>query len=151
ETTTVFFYNNRKHKNPIVFKKLGELKPYSIVGVLGYFYEETFKKELLDVNYVPTEKKALELIHYKRYDLLPLSNFVGWNLIKTIYPSESHTFSTCKTPLSQDTLHLMVSKQYPDSQNLIDIFNAALIRIKRKGIYQKIISARNPEFPVEMK
>ena len=45
--TTVFFYNRKKHKNPIEFKKLDELKPYSIVGVLGYFYTENIQKGAL--------------------------------------------------------------------------------------------------------
>jgi polar amino acid transport system substrate-binding protein len=149
ETTTVFFYNNKKHVEPIEFDKLNELKPYSIVGVLGYFYTDTFKRERLNVKYVPTETKALELIFQQRYDLLPLSDFVGWSLIKRIYPSGFHTFSTCKKALSKDTLHLMVSRRYPNSRALIDRFNAALARIKRKGIYQKIISVHKPEMSVE--
>ena len=151
ETTTVFFYNTKKHKNPIEFGTLADLKPYAIVGVLGYFYEERFKQELVNVNYVPTEKKALELVFHNRYDLLPLSDYVGWDLIKRNYPQRTKTFATCKTPLSQDTLHLMISKQYPDSRKLMNRFNAALIRIKSAGIYQKIVSSNFPELHVKSK
>ncbi len=149
ESDTVFFYNVKKHKISIEYERLNELKPYSIVGVLGYFYAETLKKELLDVKYVSNEEKALELIFLKRYDLLPLNSFVGWSLIKKNYPSESHTFSTCKKPLIINTLHLMISKEYPNSKNILDMFNAGLAQIKNKGIYQQIVSEYKPIMSVE--
>lgn len=151
ETTTVFFYNRKKHNNPIEYDNIVELKQYTIVGVLGYYYADVFKKANLDVMYVTTEKKALELIYHERYDIFPLSNYVGWNLIKNLYPKDYHSFTTCKTPLDTTTLHLMVSKKYPNYKSLIKKFNAALIRVKKKGIYQEILSRHAHDMSVEMK
>jgi len=101
--------------------------------------------------YVTTEQKALELIYHQRYDIFPLSNYVGWNLIKKLYPKDYHSFTTCKTPLDTTTLHLMVSKKYPNNESLIRKFNAALKRVKNKGIYQEILSRHAPGMSVEMK
>lgn len=151
ETTTVFFYNRKKHENPIDYDRIDEQKKYTIVGVLGYYYAEAFKKANLDVMYVTTEQKALELIYHQRYDIFPLSNYVGWNLIKKLYPKDYRSFTTCKKPLDTTTLHLMVSKKYPNYKSLIKKFNTALIRVKEKGIYQEILSRHAPDTSVEMK
>ncbi len=148
DTTTVFFYNKKKHAAPIQFKVLNELQPYTIVGVLGYFYTEKFKKAQLNVKYVATEKKALELIFFQRYDLLPLSSIVGWNMIKQNYGADYSSFTTCSTPLSTDSLHLMVSRQYQGSLEIVQKFNAALARIRKNGTYQKIMSAYVPELSI---
>jgi polar amino acid transport system substrate-binding protein len=144
EATTVFFFNKEKHVTPIHYDSMEDLKNYDLVGVLGYFYAETFTKKQLKVAYVRSEVKALELIVHKRYDLLPLNNFVGWNLINTRFPSAAHRFDTLKTPLSTDTLHLMVSRKYPRGRQLLNRFNAALRRIKAKGIYHRIMSTYSP-------
>jgi len=151
EATTVFFYNRKKHNNPIDYKNIAELKQYTIVGVLGYYYADVFRKANLEVMYVTTEKKAIELIYHQRYDIFPLNNYVGWNLIKNLYPKDYQSFRTCKTPLDTTTLHLMVSKKYPNYENLIRKFNAALIMIKKKGIYQKILSRHAPDMSPERK
>jgi polar amino acid transport system substrate-binding protein len=144
-STTVLFYNNQLHKTSIHFDSMEALRSYSIIGVLGYFYAEKFKEESIPVHYVPTEEKALELIFFKRYDLLPLNKYVGINLIDEKFPDKRHCFSFCKTPLSTNTLHLMVSKRFPNSKELIQKFNAALIRLKEQGKYQKIVDRRVPE------
>lgn len=144
ESMTVFFYNNSKYEDPIEYSALHELSHYSIVGVLGYFYTERFQREKLNVTLVSTETKALELIFLKKHDLLPLNNFVGWRLINENFPDDRHSFSTCQKPLSTNTLHLMVSRRYPNSRVLIERFNAALSRIREKGIYRKIVSTHLP-------
>lgn len=144
EATTVFFYNKERYPAAIHFEKIDDLKAFKLVGVIGYFYEETFTNKQLNVMYVRDEKKAVELIFHNRYDLLPLNNFVGWNLINTQFPSETHRFATLKTPLSTDTLHLMISKQYPKARLLMNKFNAALRSIKKKGIYRRIMSTYSP-------
>ena len=144
-STTVLFYNNQLHKTPIHFDSMEALRSYSIIGVLGYFYAEKFKEKKIQVYYVPTEEKALELIFFKRYDLLPLNKYVGIDLIDEKFPEKRHFFSLCETPLSTDTLHLMVSKRFPNSKELTQKFNAALIRLKEQGKYQKIVDRRVPE------
>jgi polar amino acid transport system substrate-binding protein len=143
-STTVLFYNSNLHKKPIVYDKLEELRPYSIIGVRGYFYSERFEKKGLRVDYVSDEGKALGLILIERYDLLPLNNYVGFNLIKEKFPQQRNHFSVCDKPLSDDTLHLMVSRRHPDARALLAAFNDALARLKQQGAYQKIVSRHFP-------
>ena len=141
---TVFFYSNRLHNTSVCSDTSADLKRYRIVGVLGYFYKEKFEEEMLKVAYVAKEEKALQLILYERYDLLPLNNYVGFSLIQEKFPDKGPYFSVCKQPLSIDTLHLMISKRYPNSKVLLEKFNSALIDLKAEGTYQKIESKHFP-------
>ena len=132
---TVFFYYdpNNGSKN-FHFSRLEDLKPYQLGGVTGFFYEESFKKAGLSVDYVSKEINAIEKLKLGRIDLMPVNELVGWNLINNHFPADAHNFKTLPKSLSVEPLHLIVSKDYPGSKVLFDRFNEALKRCREKGL-----------------
>ncbi len=115
------------------------LKPYTIGGVIGYFYEEDFKRHGLTVDYAARETAAIEKLVKGRTDLLALNELVGWRLIKQRFPERMDRFRVLEPPYSKNDLHLIVSKTYPGGKELLDRFNAALRTVKDNYIYDGIL------------
>lgn len=134
-SSTLFFHYD--HGNPsrqYHFKSMEDLKAYTLGGVRGYFYEEFFEKAGLKVDYVNKEINSLEKLKMGRIDLMPVNEQVGWNLIAIHFPEDLHKFKTLATPLSVNSLHLIISKDYPGSKKIFEQFNQALKRCVEKGL-----------------
>jgi polar amino acid transport system substrate-binding protein len=115
------------------------LKPYTIGGVIGYFYEEDFKRHGLTVDYAARETAAIEKLVKGRTDLLALNELVGWRLIQNRFPDRMARFRTLEPAYSRDDLHLIVSRTYPGGKELLERFNAALRTVKDNYIYDGIL------------
>ena len=137
ESTTKFFYYGTE--KTYEYSTLEDLLPYSIAGVKGYFYEEALKKAGLNVSYTTDELSAFRRLAAGRVDLMPMNELVGWQLIQESFPEEAEHFGTLETPYDISELKLIVSKEYPRSQEYLDQFNSALQRVKAGEAYQKIL------------
>lgn len=138
-TTGRFFYYTKKLPQGVPYETLSDLKPYEIVGGIGYWYETPFKEAKLKTHWSPTDKEMIKMLYKKRVDLASIDELVGWQVIRQLYPQEIQFFKTLRKPLNQSSLHLMISRKYPGAPALVKQFNAALKRIHQKGIYQKIL------------
>lgn len=133
---TLFFYYDTTGKRKIPsFSQLSDLRPYRLGGVTGYYYEEMFQRAGLTVEYVTKEVYAMEKLIRGRIDLMPVNEQVAQHLIHTSFPQHAGNFKTIPRPLTENTLHLIVSKQFTQSRLLLEKFNATL----RKCIAEKII------------
>ncbi len=142
-STTLFFYYN--NDEVLRYEDIEDLKQYKLGGVFGYFYEDLFNKTGLKVSYSRNELTAVKKLIVGRVDLLPINALVGWELIRKNYPPEIiNNIGTLEKPLSKDPLKLMVSKTYPDSQNLLIRFNRSLKKIKNTPAYHAILSRYGP-------
>jgi polar amino acid transport system substrate-binding protein len=137
ESTTRFFYYGQD--TPYQYNTLDDLKAYTIAGVKGYFYEDAFARAGLNVSYTTDETSALKRLAAGRVDLMPLNELVGWSLIKELFPDEVDRFGTLETPYDTNELKLIVSKTYPDAQDYLQRFNAALQQVKAGEAYQQIL------------
>ncbi len=134
--TKFFVFGEPKVKQ---YESPESLRPYRVGGVIGYFYEETFNRLGLNVDYAAKEVSALEKLMMGRTDLLPLNELVGWHLIRTRFPDRMDRFGVLETPYSVDDLYLIVSKDYPDGKALLQRFNRALSVVKDQYIYRSIL------------
>ena len=132
--TLFFHYDKEGTSKSYGVTNKEDLKAYRLGGVKGYYYEVFFEKAGLNVDYVNKELYGLEKLKLGRIDLMPMNEKVGWNLIDTHFPEERHRFKTLPIALSVNTLHLIVSKAYPESKQLLDRFNQAVERCVEKGL-----------------
>ncbi len=137
ESNTVFFYYKKK-KN-YTYDTLDNLKPLKLGGIVGYFYEEAFRKAGLQVDYAPDELSAINKLAAGRMELLPLNELVGWYHIREKFPGKLSDFGTVERAYSTDELKVIVSKQYPDSSNLLKQFNKHLKNVKTGDRYKAIL------------
>ncbi len=134
--TRFFVYKNQKIKK---YNTPEDLHQYRVGGVLGYFYESAFNRLNIDVDYVSSEGAALEKLVMGRTQLLPLNELVGWYLIGEKFPDKRNDFRVLEKPYSTDDLHLIVSRNYPGSEKLLEQFNQALRYVKDVYIYNSIL------------
>jgi polar amino acid transport system substrate-binding protein len=136
-SVTKFFVHGPPHIE--AYAGPASLKPYRIGGVIGYFYEEEFRRHGLSVDYASREISAIEMLMKGRTDLLPLNELVGWRLIRNRFPDHMDRFRVLEPPYSKDPLHLIVSKTYPGGDELLERFNRALRTVKNNYIYDGIL------------
>ena len=101
-----------------------------------------FTEAGLDVDYAHSEEQNIKRLQLGRIDLTPLPSTIGWYLIKKLFPAKvAENFYTLKKPLiSSAPLHVMTSKNYPDNENLMARFNAALAEIKNNGTFAELVN-----------
>lgn len=134
----IVFY---KHKSTLIpFKTYQDLKTYQIGVVRGYynpplFKESTFlnKKEAVD------DKENLEGLIRHYHDLILIDEQVARYLIRTRFPEYVNFLEPMTPSLEKIDQHLVISKQIPDHQEKMDLFNQGLKSIKKEGIYKKIL------------
>jgi len=137
---SVFFYCQEKMKN-IKWEKLEDLQPYNIGGVLGSFYQKEFEDAKLKVKYDYSASLALNTLFIRRYThLLPMNEFVGWDIIKNNFPDKIKNFGILKQFHSKDPLCIMILKNDDKSLMLLEKFNNSLKKINQDPIYKKILN-----------
>lgn len=136
---TYFFYY-KPHMEVITWEKLGDLQPYTVGTVTGYYHEAMFAEAKLNVDASVDEASGLKKLQAGRIDLFPMSDLVGWALIKELFPDEMENFGVLEKPMDQTELTIMVSKSDENALKLLEEFNAALQVIKDNGTYNKILA-----------
>jgi polar amino acid transport system substrate-binding protein len=139
--STLLYYKPSFNSN-IHFEKLEDLKNYRVSGAKGFFYEELFKKAGIKVDYQDSESNLFKLLDLDRVDLIPMEYLSASDTLKKKYadaPEKIKEYASLPKPLNVDYLRLMVSKKYPDSENILKQFNAGLQKIKSNGQYEAIL------------
>lgn len=138
QVKNVFF--TQKSKN-ILYDKPKQLKGKVVAIVLGYHIkrlETYFKKGYVQIRPCRTLEQCFELLDKGKVDLVATSQLIGWNTLRRMASLNSANFKTLKKQLEINTLHLVISKNHPKGQQLMDDFNATLIQLEREGIIPRI-------------
>ena len=137
-----FAYDPKGEAPQISYQNLSDLDGWTIGGIQGYYYVPMFTEAGLDVDYAHSEEQNIKRLQLGRIDLTPLPSTIGWYLIKKLFPAKvAENFYTLKKPLiSSAPLHVMTSKNYPDNENLMARFNAALAEIKNNGTFAELVN-----------
>jgi polar amino acid transport system substrate-binding protein len=134
-----FYYSQKGTPKQIPFAVLSDLKGYTIGGVIGYYYEKTLLEAKLNVEYVAEDEQNFWKLRAGKVDLIIADEVVGRYIIRKRFPLEAGKFFTLSKPLDVIADYLITSKKYPDTQKLLTKFNMALEKIKRNGVYQRIL------------
>lgn len=133
----VFFYRKDKFES-ITFQTLKDLRGYSIVGMLGYYYKRMFADANLDVEYKLDGDIAFRMLEAGRADLLAEDEVVGWYRLKRDYP-DAHTVFASSRPYTTLPGHMIISKQNPEGEKLLEAFDRGLQVLHETGEYQRIV------------
>jgi len=144
-SSLIFFYYKPVLKQ-FEYTTLEALKDYTIGGNPGYTYENAVKKANLNVQWVTGEESNFKKLAKGKVQLTIQNELVGWTLIKKLFPDKVHEFATAKKPYEESAMYLMVSREYPNSKQILKSFNDGLKAIKTKGIFQNIYKKYNLTF-----
>ncbi len=118
------------------FRDIADFKEYVVGGANGYWYgtkEDLKHQGFLRVVWADDIYGLVRMLYSKRIDVFIEDELVGWEVIKRIYPGEEDKFATLTSDARSSQYNLIVSKTYPKSEELLEQFNAALDRIKKRG------------------
>jgi len=138
-TSTQFFYSKRHYKGLMDWKVIEDLKPLSIEGTNGYYYENEFKRAGLNLTYSNKEEVGIRKLRHGRVDLFITDELVGWHLIRKQFPREVGDFDVLPKAHETSGNYLMISRDYPNSKELLSKFNFALRSIKKRGVVDQIL------------
>jgi polar amino acid transport system substrate-binding protein len=134
-----FYYSADGTEKNIPFAELSDLKGYRIGAVIGYYYERGFIDAGLNVESLPTAEQNWQKLKLGRIDLFPSQELTGRYLLRKLFPEDYKNFLAIEKPFDESGNYLITSKNYPDTQNLLTRFNAALKTVKANGTYQRIL------------
>jgi polar amino acid transport system substrate-binding protein len=141
---SLFYYGDAMRD--VTFTEFADLQPYRVGVALGYWYIEPLEAAGVNTDPANDDLANLRKLQAGRIDLAPISYYVGQWLIQSNFPDDAASFGVLDTPLRVNLNMLIVSRTYPESEALLEQFNAGLAAIQENGVYQRIIEryAVNP-------
>ncbi|MGB4073693.1 substrate-binding periplasmic protein [Pseudomonas sp.] len=123
----------------ISFKQLPDLYPYSIAVVRGYAYSSEFDQDtrLTKVGVVGFAMGA-RMLHARRVQLTLEDELVARFHLSRELASIRDQLEFLPQPLSENGLHILVSRNHPQHQQIADAFNKAIEAMRADGSYAQI-------------
>ena len=123
----------------IQWTSLKDFQKYRMGDVNGYWYTEAFTQNGIKADLANGSDLAFKMLQSGRFDYLIENELVGLETIKTLFPGETDKFKTLEKPYDESPFVLMVSRTYPNSEEILKKFNAGLAAIRQDGTYQDIL------------
>jgi polar amino acid transport system substrate-binding protein len=121
-----------------------DLTGLTVCRPLGYLLRDI--QPLLDAKIITVQQPSqlencFRMLELKRVDLVLINETVGKEVVSSIYGASGHNaFKILEKPLTELSLHFIISKQNPAGALYIQAFNKALEELKRDGTLDAIIS-----------
>ncbi|WP_165773587.1 substrate-binding periplasmic protein [Zooshikella ganghwensis] len=143
------FSKRSKAYEIITLKDLGKLR----VGIVrGYFYSELFEQaDYLNKQEALSDEVNIRLLIHDRIDLIVIDGRVLQYYINTTYPTFANQFRQHEPIMSDDTVHLAISKAIPHTQQLYQEFEQGFTKMKAQGRVQAIMQAHGFSLPNDAK
>jgi len=130
---------SKRHKRPIDFEKLEDLKRYKVGLTRGYSYGPEFDKLLETMN---TDTANSDLLNYiklieGRIDIFPANEIVARGIFKQ-RPELGEKLFHSKNAFIKWVLRIAISKKSTLASRLPEI-NEALAEIKKEGVIDKLV------------
>ena len=131
-----------RHDSNVTFSKDNDLKGLSTCVPLGYSTKEIQRfldKGLIRVVLRPvTDSQCLKAVHNGNIDFYSVNELTGRTLARNLF-GKSRALKTVGDPVFINNYHLIIAKDYPGGDKLLQAFNSGLNKLKINGKYQKII------------
>jgi len=141
-TAMYFFYNTKFNKKGSI---KNDFKSYSIGGIEGYPYESEIFNTMTTVQYTSfkTWRDLIEALLSNKIDVVFAKKNKFYTNLEGFLPSKKRLILANKKPMIQQINYAIFSKKCKNSKELRDKFNKGLKRIKKRGIFDKILKKYN--------
>ncbi|WP_019615391.1 substrate-binding periplasmic protein [Psychromonas ossibalaenae] len=117
-----------------------DLKKYKIGGNLSYSHVEQLESKGIEVDVAPKEELSFKKLLNGRIDALPADFIVGYDTIHKLFsPVKVSLFTNHPKSLRRGDLFMLISRKYPDSQEIADKLDRGLKKLKESGRHDEII------------
>ncbi len=131
------FFIKGLNKN-IEWNQPQDLKSFSFAGTRSYAHVEFLEKAGAKVDVADSDELNFKKLLAGRIQYFPVSEAVGWDLIKTKFAADKDKFATVTKPILSDSLAIMVKKDDAKSKAFLEKFNKGLKIIKENGKFSEI-------------
>ncbi|WP_028863815.1 substrate-binding periplasmic protein [Psychromonas aquimarina] len=122
------------------YTKLQDLIPYTIGVSRGWANSEEFDQaDYLNKKGATNQILNVRKLFKKRIDMISISFDVFRYEVAAMSTHTLDEIVFIQPPLQVSAIHLMISRQNPDKEKIIDAFNLGLAAIKQDGTYDKIL------------
>ncbi|HEX5791939.1 MAG TPA: transporter substrate-binding domain-containing protein [Rheinheimera sp.] len=157
ERAAHFYYSQPLYANQIVFfKRRSDSIQYSdyadiarqqfrLALVQGYLQPEGLLDNQPNTVRVALDEQAFQMLAKGRVDLVPADKLNGLYLLQQKLPAYRDQLDYLTPALELRPMYLLLSKQDPRAEALMQQFNTGLAELRRSGQYQQILSTLLPE------
>ncbi|WED20836.1 transporter substrate-binding domain-containing protein [Vibrio sp. JC009] len=128
----------------IQWENVNDLKGLKIGGTAHTAYpifDEAIKRGIITLERGGNYDALLKRVYHQKIDAAPLVKHVGfYYLTKSFSVTEALSFTYSPTVIETRQYHLILSKQKPENQEYIKLFNQGLKKIRANGLYSKLYS-----------
>lgn len=142
ENVFLYYVGNNKITDKVKkSKSLDELKNMTFGMVIGSdLHRKDYEDRGIDYRAVPEYNQLIKMLKTNRIDLVLEGKTALYYEIRKSDPEDIDKFQ--EFPYKQEhkkQIAVMVSRKYPNSKQILKRFNEAFSRIRRNGVYDKII------------
>lgn len=126
--------------NPIEITEIVELGQHRVTGLIAAHVTKKMQKLGIAVDLTTDLNAGIKRLYYNRTDLLVTDRYAGAHLIRTEFPSiYLEAIDFVSMPIDVNQLHLAVSKQLRNYNDIVSDFNEGLMHIRENGTYDAIL------------
>jgi len=123
----------------IHFAQLSDLYPYSIAVVRDYAYSPAFGQDArLNKVEVVSFELAARMLHARRVQLTLEDELVARYQLSRSLAGIRQQLEFLPQPLSENGLHILISRKHPQHRQIADAFNRAIEAMRADGSYAQI-------------
>jgi polar amino acid transport system substrate-binding protein len=137
-TEKVFLFG-LKNKVPKTWGSLIELANFRVGITRGYLYSEQLWEFMKMVKHKPsvvnTDLQNFKMLMLQRTDLFPMEEFAARHLLNQHFSVEQRSnIQMLRPEIRESSMHLLISKNNPNAEQLIKTFNNGLAKLKTSGV-----------------
>jgi len=110
---------------------------------IGWFINDQTQsmldRQIISMHRPPNMENCFRMLKEDRVHYVYVDELTGWFIIRKYYPNEIHAFRTLNDAFNPYTLHLLISKSYPDADKYLKQFNQTIRSFEDSGIIKQII------------
>jgi polar amino acid transport system substrate-binding protein len=130
----------KRKEEPIEYDNLQQLHEYPIAVVRGYAYSPAFDDDP-DLQKVPVHNfsMAVRMLAADRVKLTLEDEYVARYYLARESPKVRNAVEFLPRPLSENSLHILVSLKNPEHQQIIASFDREIAAMKADGSYERLL------------
>ncbi len=130
----------KRKDTPIEYNKLQQLHTYPIAVVRGYAYSPEFDADAaLQKVQVHSFPMAVRMLAADRVKLTLEDEFVARYYLARESPKVRNAVEFLPNPLSENSLHILVSLKNPDHEKIVAGFDREIAAMKEDGSYERLL------------
>ena len=132
----------KRRDDPIDYQNLAQLRDNAIAVVRGYAYSAAFEQDR-QLHKVPVHDfaMAVRMLAAQRVRLTVEDEYVARYYLARESPRVRNAVVFLDKPLSENSLHILVSLKHPEHAQIVAGFDREIARMKADGSYARLMKA----------